>query len=95
MSWVHEAFDADAFRARAIAASRESIEAVIAHHTTPEQAGEVFSQVKPRLAVYSHAPDSERIMTQTRRTYAGPLQGPEDMLTIEIGENIDARHSSR
>lgn len=92
---VHEVFDADAFRARAIAASPESIEAVIAHHTTPEQAGKVFSQVKPRLAVYSHAADSEGIMTQTRRTYAGPLQGPEDMLTIEIGENIDVRHASR
>jgi ribonuclease Z len=26
---------------------------VIAHHTTPEQAGTIFSQVKPKLAVFS------------------------------------------
>src|SRR5207302_4958077 len=25
-----------------------------AHHTTPEQAAEVFSRAKPKLAVYSH-----------------------------------------
>jgi ribonuclease Z len=27
---------------------------VLAHHTTPQQAGEVFSRVRPRLAVFSH-----------------------------------------
>jgi ribonuclease Z len=64
-------------------------------HTTPAQAGEVFTRVRPRLAVYSHAPDAESVMTQTRKTYAGPLQGAEDMLTIEIGEKIDVRHFAR
>jgi ribonuclease Z len=64
-------------------------------HTTPAQAGEVFTRVKPRLAVYSHGPDAESVMTQTRKTYAGPLQGAEDMLTIEIGEKIDVRHFAR
>jgi ribonuclease Z len=64
-------------------------------HTTPAQAGEVFTRVRPRLAVYSHGPDAESVMTQTRKTYAGPLQGPEDMLTIEIGERIDVRHFAR
>jgi len=64
-------------------------------HTTAEQAGEVFARVKPRLAVYSHGPDTESVITQTRKTYAGPLQGAEDMLTIEIGEKIDVRHSVR
>ena len=93
---VHEVVDADAIRARpTYPANREAMEAVIAHHTTPEQAGEVFSRVKPRLAVYSHAPNSEGVMTQTRKTYAGPLQGPEDMLTIEIGEKIEVRHFAR
>jgi hypothetical protein len=93
---VHEVVDADAIRARpTYPANREAMEAVIAHHTTPEQAGEVFSRVKPRLAVYSHAPNSEAVLTQTRKTYAGPLQGPEDMLTIEIGEKIEVRHFAR
>ena len=92
---IHEVLDPDLVRARAIVPNREAIEAVIAHHTTPEQAGEVFSRVKPRLAVYSHAPNTEAVMTQTRKTYAGPLQGPEDMLTIDIGEKIDVRHFAR
>jgi len=64
-------------------------------HTTPEQAGEVFTRVKPRLAVYSHGPNAESVITQTRKTYAGPLQGAEDMLTIEIGEKIEVRHFAR
>lgn len=88
---IHEVVDADAVRAR----SPMYAEAIIAHHTTPEQAGEVFTRVKPRLAVYSHAPNTERLMVQTRKTYTGPLQGPEDMLTIEIGELIDVRHFTK
>ena len=84
---VHEVIDPEAVRARSTNA-----EAIIAHHTTPEQAGLVFARVKPRLAVYSHAANTESIMKQTRKTYAGPLLGPEDMLTIEIGEKIDVRH---
>lgn len=64
-------------------------------HTTPEQAGELFTRVKPRLAVYSHAPNTESVIAHTRRTYAGPLQGAEDMLTIEIGEKIDIRQLAR
>ena len=71
------------------------MDAIIAHHTTPEQAGDVFSRVKPRLAVYSHAPSSERMISQTRKTYAGPLQGAEDLLTIVIGDEIEVRHFSQ
>jgi len=87
---VHESVDADGVRARA--ASPAVAEAILAHHVTPEQAGEVFARVKPRLAVYSHAPNLESVIAQTRKTYTGPLQGPEDMLTIEIGDTIDVRH---
>lgn len=52
-------------------------------------------RIKPRLAVYSHAPNAESVMTHTRKTYTGPLQAPDDMLTIEIGEKIDVRHFAR
>ena len=64
-------------------------------HTTPEQAGVLFTRVKPRLAVYSHAPNTESVITQTRKTYAGPLQGAEDLLTINIGDTIDIRRFVR
>jgi ribonuclease Z len=90
---VHEVVDADAVRARA--GDPRGLQRIISHHTTPEQAGEVFTRVKPRLAVYSHASNAESVITQTRKTYAGPLQGPEDMLTIEIGETIEVRHFAR
>ena len=87
---VHEVEDAVAGRARSSDPART--EAVIAIHTTPEQAGEVFSRVKPRLAVYSHAPASDSVLEQTRKTYSGPLQGAEDLLTIDIGAQITVRH---
>jgi ribonuclease Z len=88
---IHEVVDVDVIRARRPGAA----DAIIAHHTTPEEAGVMFSRIKPRLAVYSHAPNTESVMTKTRKAYAGPLQGPEDMLTINIGERIDVRHFER
>ena len=88
---VHEVLDAETIRAW-FPTNPRMAEAILAKHTTPEQAGEVFARLKPRLAVYSHAPNAERVITQTRKTYTGPLQGAEDMLTIEIGEKIDVRH---
>jgi len=90
---VHEVVDAETVRARST--GPKASERRVSHHTTPEQAGEVFTRVKPRLAVYSHAPNGESVITQTRKTYAGPLQGAEDMLTIEIGERVDVRRFAR
>jgi len=92
---IHEGIDPDALRNRADHPNPAALDAIIAHHTTPEQAGDVFSRVKPRLAVYSHAPNSERMISQTRKTYAGALEGAEDLLTIVIGEKIEVRHFSR
>jgi ribonuclease Z len=92
---IHEGIDPDAIRNRANPPSPAAVDAIIAHHTTAEEAGEVFSRVKPRLAVFSHAPNSERMISQTRKTYAGPLQGAEDLLTIVIGEKIEVRHFAR
>jgi ribonuclease Z len=88
---VHEVLDEETVRKwfptnPALAAS------ILAKHTTPEQAGEIFTRVKPRLAVYSHAPASDNVIAETRKSYAGPLQGAEDMLTIEIGATIEVRH---
>jgi ribonuclease Z len=83
---IHEVVDPDVIRARS-----PDAEAIIAHHTTPEEAGTIFSRVKPRLAVYSHAPATAAVLTKTRTTYAGPLQAAEDRLTIEIGETITVR----
>jgi len=91
---VHEVLDADTVR-EWFPTNTELAKAILEKHTTPSQAGEVFARIKPRLAVYSHAPSADRVITQTRRTYTGPLQGAEDMLTIEIGEKIDVRPFAR
>jgi ribonuclease Z len=89
---VHEVIDPQALRDRPDHPSAAIVDAIIAHHTTPQQAGEVFRRVAPRLAVYSHAPNTERILAQTRTAYAGPLQGAEDLLTILIGAHIEVVH---
>jgi len=91
---VHEVLDADTVRAW-FPTNPQVAEAILAKHTTPEQAGDVFARVKPRLAVYSHAPNTESVITQTRKTYAGALEGAEDMLTVEIGDTIEVRHFAR
>ncbi|MEP7322735.1 MAG: MBL fold metallo-hydrolase [Saprospiraceae bacterium] len=88
---VHEALDEETVR-NWVPNNPLLLKAILAHHTTPEQAGEVFTRIKPRLAVYSHAPNAERVITQTRKTYNGPLQGAEDLLTIEIGERVEVHH---
>ena len=92
---IHEVLDPDAIRARPDRPSDEVVAAIIAHHTTPEQAGEVFRRVAPRLAVYSHAPNTEQVLARTRTTYPGPLQGAEDLLTIVVGDQVTVRHAAR
>jgi ribonuclease Z len=49
---IHEAASPETFQRLAVPPARTA--SVVAHHTTPEQAGEVFGRTKPKLAVYSH-----------------------------------------
>jgi ribonuclease Z len=89
---IHEVIDPEALRSRPDRPPPATIDAIVAHHTTPEEAGRVFQRVAPRLAVYSHAPNTARVLAQTRTTYDGPLQGAEDLLTIRIGAQIVVEH---
>ncbi len=72
---------------------------IVDYHTTPEQAGQVFTRVKPRLAVYSHicmpTATEQDLIPGTRKTYAGPLQLGEDLMMIDVGETIDVRKPAR
>lgn len=70
-------------------------------HTSPEQAGEIFSLTKPKLAAYTHiiffggqafssptpAPTTQDLIRQTRKTYKGPLVVGVDLLSFDIGES--------
>jgi ribonuclease Z len=68
------------------------------HHTLPEQVGRIFQQVMPKMAVYTHlvmlsAADVPELpladlVSQTRRTYQGPLVIGEDLLTFVVGEGV-------
>lgn len=89
---IHEAVDAEALRTSPGNRTRKQMENIIAHHTTLQQAGDVFSRIKPRLAVYSHIlGNSNDLIRSTRNTYSGSLEGGEDLMTIEIGEKIEVR----
>jgi ribonuclease Z len=64
-----------------------------AHHTTPEQAAEVFTRARPALAVYSHivvlgGSDEAAIMKRTRARYAGPVLFGEDLMSVAVGDTL-------
>jgi ribonuclease Z len=94
---IHEVIDPEAFAETISSDTWEQRKTIIEHHTTPEQAGIVFTRVKPKLAVYSHIvpPDVPDVIPHTRKTYAGPLQVGEDLMSIEIGDKIEVHHPSR
>ena len=78
--------------------SNPIIQRIVDHHTSPREAGQVFSLAKPKLAVYSHlvflASDKvpratvDDIVAGTRETYSGPLQVGEDLMSFEIGDTV-------
>jgi ribonuclease Z len=90
---VHEVVAPEAERRLAQVRDPAAIQRIIEHHTSPEEAGRVFSAVKPRLAVYAHVVPSpataQDLEAPTRKTYAGPLLVGEDLTTISIGETIE------
>lgn len=89
---IHEVIAPDLFRAFRAASSQERVNRVIQNHATPEQAGEVFTRVAPRLAVYSHivppTAAAQDLIPATRKTYSGPLEVGEDLMGIDVGERI-------
>ena len=93
---IHEALDAEAVRKIAENLSQSQFESILGHHTTPEQAGQIFSRVKPRLAVYSHILDpTTSLLERTRKTYAGRVEVGEDLMTIKIGDEVEVSRPIR
>ena len=72
------------------------VQRVLAHHTSPQEAGTVFTRAHPKLAVYTHftllarpqipAITTAEVIAQTRETYSGPLEAGEDLMTVEIDD---------
>lgn len=87
---IHEVFAMSAQLAKL-----PQMKPVADHHTSPEEAGMVFSRVKPKLAVYSHVillqTKLTELVSRTQSTYDGPLEVGEDLLRFTIGDRVVAR----
>jgi ribonuclease Z len=86
---IHEAIDPEALRRQG--PSARLFKAIIEHHTTPEQAADLFARVKPRLAVFSHSAGTPAIVEGTRRTYSGRVEMGEDLMVLDIGDEVRVR----
>lgn len=72
--------------------------AIADHHTSPEEAGTIFSRAKPKLAAFTHIvqltkpgvpPLSlDEIAARTRSTYNGPLVLGEDLMRFTVGTGV-------
>ena len=77
------------------------IQRIVAHHITPREAGRVFAQAKPKLAVYTHfvllaservpPPTLDDVVAETRHSYDGPLELGEDLMSFDIGDSVTVR----
>ena len=68
------------------------IKGLLEIHTTPEQAGVLFSKVQPKLAVYTHillgGVSEKDLVTETRKTYSGPLKVGQDLMTFVVDDDV-------
>ena len=74
---------------------------IMAHHTTPREAGVVFSRANPKVAAYTHivflsddqTPPATiaELVRETRESYGGPLEIGEDLMSFEVGEVVSMR----
>jgi hypothetical protein len=80
-------------------ANSATLRIIMDHHTSPEQAGSIFAEVKPRLAVFTHvilsgeAVSPEELVARTRTKYSGPLEVGKDRMTIDVNRRLfDGEH---
>ena len=77
------------------AASTPDTERIMSLHLTPEEAGTVFSKVKPKLAVYSHVltfgVSDDELVARTRKTYTGPLVVGTDLMSFDIADAVTTK----
>lgn len=79
-------------------AENPELKPILAHHSTPEQAGQIFTETKPKMAAYSHfvflankkypAMTPEDVKQATQTTYSGPLTLGTDLTRFNIGDEV-------
>lgn len=87
---IHEVIDPESYAQLTTTDTPSQRQAILGHHTTPEQAAAIFNKVKPKLAVYSHIvpSDAQNVVAETRKMYSGPVELGEDLMTIEISNKV-------
>ena len=75
------------------------LRSIAAHHTMAERAGEVFTAVHPKLAVYSHivlrgGATTADVMRLTRTTYDGPLVVGGDLMRFIVAGAVTIQGSA-
>ena len=70
------------------------VQTIFAHHTSPKEAGTVFTKIAPKLAAYTHLvliggknyapPTPDQVGAQTRETYSGPLAIGTDLMAFDV-----------
>lgn len=81
----------------AVFQDRTVLPQVISHHTTPEQAGEIFAEAQPTLAVYTHIVNGipgrvegvsdEEMISRTQENYDGEVLLGEDLMSFLITDD--------
>lgn len=73
------------------------VQVIFAHHTSPQEAGTVFTKTRPKLAAFTHLvliggpnakpPTPDEVAAQTRETWAGPLAVGTDLMAFDLRED--------
>ena len=65
------------------------------YHTSPREAGEVFAETNPRMAVIYHMYNNDDVigpaLDQIRENYQGPVEIGYDLMVINVGDEIRVR----
>lgn len=75
------------------------LQKVMSYHTTPMQATQVFSETKPRLAVYNHVllfgVEEGEVIQRTHKYYHGDVVMGRDLMKIKVGDKIVVQDSMK
>jgi len=66
---------------------------ILMHHTTAEQAAQIFNKVQPKLAAYSHivklyGHNEQEALNKTKANYSGQVIMGEDLMSFSISDTI-------
>ncbi|MEQ8936984.1 MAG: MBL fold metallo-hydrolase [Amphiplicatus sp.] len=71
---------------------KNQVDSIVSIHTTAAQAGALFGQTKPRLAVFYHTKSegafSASLLEETSAFYAGAVVVGHDLMRIDVGDKI-------